>query len=222
MSDVSSRLNDVKELLNKALEGAGRAPDACQLIAVSKNHDAAHVVKTLDAGHRIFGENRVQEALDKWPPLKAAYGGVELHLIGGLQTNKARDAVEFFDVIQTLDRMKLARAIKKAMDETGCCPRLYVQVNTGEEEQKGGVALDELADFLRDVAALGLHIEGLMCIPPNDEEPSLHFALLHKLAKRHGVEKLSMGMSGDFEVAAQLGASYVRVGTAIFGARDYA
>ena len=221
MSDVSDQLQDVTSLLHKALSDVGRAPEACQLIAVSKNHDAPHVAKALEAGHRVFGENRVQEAMDKWSALKDTYDGVELHLIGGLQTNKAKVAVEFFDVIQTLDRMKLARALKKAMDEVGKAPRLYVQVNTGEEEQKGGVMLDDLADFLRDVAELGLKVDGLMCIPPTDEEPSLHFALLNKLAKRHGVQKLSMGMSGDFEVAAQLGANYVRVGTAIFGSRDY-
>ncbi|MCK5576246.1 MAG: YggS family pyridoxal phosphate-dependent enzyme [Sphingomonadales bacterium] len=217
-NQVAINIAAIKKTIHGAAAGFAHKP---ALICVSKTHEAMEIVPVLDSGHRVFGENRVQEAMDKWSALKDTYDGVELHLIGGLQTNKAKVAVEFFDVIQTLDRMKLARALKKAMDEVGKAPRLYVQVNTGEEEQKGGVMLDDLADFLRDVAELGLKIEGLMCIPPTDEEPSLHFALLNKLAKRHGVQKLSMGMSGDFEVAAQLGANYVRVGTAIFGARDY-
>lgn len=219
MSDVQKHLQEVKDQLSKALKEVGRGPQSCQLVAVSKNHDADHVRPALEAGHRVFGENRVQEAMEKWPSLKADYKDVELHLIGSLQSNKAADAVGFFDVIETVDRMKLARAIKKAMDDTGHKPRLYVQVNTGEEDQKGGVLPKDLPAFLADLVTLGLHVEGLMCIPPTHEEPGLHFAFLHKLAKRHGVEKLSMGMSGDYQIAAQLGADYVRVGTAIFGTR---
>lgn len=199
----------------------GRAPGSTRLVAVSKVQPLDRVIAVLDEGHRLFGENKVQEAAGKWPDLRARYDGVELHLVGPLQTNKARQAMELFDVIETLDRPKLARTIARLAEELGHCPRLFVQVNTGEEEQKAGVLPDEADAFIRECRDLGLTISGLMCIPPQDEEPSLHFALLARIAARNGIEDLSMGMSGDFEKAVAQGATYVRVGSAIFGERDY-
>jgi hypothetical protein len=176
----------------------------------------------LDAGQRVFGENRVQEAQGKWPALKADYPGIELHLIGPLQSNKAGEAVALFDVIQTIDREKIAAALAAEMKKQGRAPRLYVQVNTGLEEQKAGVDPRETVAFVKRCREVhGLSVEGLMCIPPADENPGPHFALLKKLAAECGVEKLSMGMSGDYELAVKFGATYVRVGSAIFGHRDY-
>lgn len=219
---VSENLATVEAAISKALASMKRPENACQLLAVSKVQPLEKVIAALDAGHRLFGENKVQEAAAKWPDFKAQYEGVELHLIGGLQTNKCADAVALFDVIQTLDRPKLAEALKKEMDKQGKSPRLYIQVNTGEEEQKGGVLPADLPALLNHCQNdLGLSIEGLMCIPPVDDEPAFHFALLKKIAERYGLEKLSMGMSGDFELAVQMGAHYVRVGTAVFGDRDY-
>ena len=191
------------------------------LVAVAKTHGPERIRPALEAGHRIFGENRVQEALAKWPALKQEYPDIELHLIGPLQTNKVRDAVALFDAIHTLDRPKLASSLKDEAARTGKAPALFVQVNTGEEPQKAGVAPPDartLITLARD--ELGLPVEGLMCIPPVDDEPSPHFALLRKLAGENGLPFLSMGMSGDFETAIRFGATHVRVGTAIFGARE--
>jgi pyridoxal phosphate enzyme (YggS family) len=219
-AEIPERLRQVKEEIVLATEAAGRKPSTVELVAVTKTMPAAAVEDAIEAGQRIFGENRVQEAQAKWPALKALHSNLELHLIGPLQTNKVRDAVALFDVIETLDRPKLARALAEEMKRTGIRPRLFVQVNTGEEPQKAGIAPEEAADFValcRDT--FGLAIDGLMCIPPFDEEPSMHFALLAKLAKEIGLDELSMGMSGDFEKAIAFGATYVRVGTAIFGKR---
>ncbi|MBV7408827.1 YggS family pyridoxal phosphate-dependent enzyme [Maritimibacter sp. DP1N21-5] len=199
----------------------GRAPGSTKLVAVSKVQPLDRVVAVLEEGHRRFGENKVQEAAGKWPELRDRFPGVELHLIGPLQTNKARQAMELFDVIETVDRPKLAKTIARLADELGHCPRLFVQVNTGEEDQKAGVLPADVDGFLAECRDLGLTIEGLMCIPPVDEEPSLHFALLAKIAARNGIAELSMGMSSDFERAVAQGATYVRVGSAIFGERDY-
>ncbi len=192
------------------------------LVAVSKTYDADHIRPVLDAGHRTFGENRVQEAKQKWPALRQAYPGLELHLIGPLQSNKAAEAVALFDVIQTVDRPKIAEAIAREMQSQSKTVRLYVQVNTGREPQKAGVLPEDLAailDVMQDT--LGLTVEGLMCIPPADEPPAPHFVMLRSMADEHGIEKLSMGMSGDFAEAIAQGATHVRVGSAIFGARDY-
>ncbi|MHA1517064.1 MAG: YggS family pyridoxal phosphate-dependent enzyme [Alphaproteobacteria bacterium] len=219
-TDVSANLGDVESDIAAAAKSAGRDASAVKLIAVSKMMPASVVEEAIDAGHRLFGENRVQEALGKWPALKEQHPDIELHLIGPLQTNKVKDAIALFDVIETLDRLKLARVLGEEMERTGKRPRLFVQVNTGEEPQKAGIAPGETEDFValcRDT--YGLNIDGLMCIPPIDEEPSMHFALLAKLAKKLGLGELSMGMSGDFEKGIAFGATYIRVGTAIFGAR---
>ena len=217
---LAARLADVRRRVAAAAEAAGRAPDAVNLVAVSKVHPAAMVAAAVAAGQRIFGENRVQEALAKYPAIKAAHPDLRLHLIGPLQTNKAREAVGLFDVIETLDRPKLARVLAKEMAALDRRPACYVQVNTGEEPQKAGVVpreADGLIALARD--ELGLPVEGLMCIPPQGEEPSPHFALLAKIAERNGLTALSMGMSADFETAIRFGATHVRVGTAIFGQR---
>ena len=214
-------LTEIKARIENVLERVGRSPGTVQLIAVSKVQPDERVEAVLEQGHRVFGENKVQEAAGKWPAFRERFEGVELHLIGPLQTNKARQAMELFDVIQTLDRSKLAKTFARLRDELGQCPPLYVQVNTGEEPQKAGVLPAETDAFLAECRALDLPIVGLMCIPPFDEEPSLHFALLAKIAARNGLSELSMGMSGDFESAIAQGATSVRVGSAIFGERDY-
>ncbi len=214
-------LSEIKSRIAAEEARAGRAPGSTTLIAVSKLQPLARVEAVLEEGHRVFGENRVQEAAGKWPALRERFAGVELHLIGPLQTNKTRQAMALFDAIHTLDRPRLARAIARIADETGHCPRLFVQVNTGEEPQKAGVAPAEADAFIGEVRALGLPLEGLMCIPPVDEEASLHFALLARIAARNGLSGLSMGMSGDFERAIAQGATHVRVGSAIFGERVY-
>lgn len=214
-------LSDIQDRITKEEARMGRVPGSAQLIAVSKVQPLDRVVAVLEEGHRVFGENKVQEAAGKWPDLKEQFEGVELHLIGPLQTNKTRQAIGLFDVIHSVDRPKLARAIARIAEEEGRCPRLFIQVNTGEEDQKAGVLPDDLEELVNLCRELNLPVEGLMCIPPADEEPSLHFALLAKLAKKHGLEGLSMGMSGDFERAIAQGATYVRVGSAIFGERDY-
>jgi pyridoxal phosphate enzyme (YggS family) len=214
------RLNEVKGRIVEAARDAGRAPGDIELIAVSKTFDADAIRPVLEEGHRVFGENRVQEAQGKWPGLKDEFPVVELHLIGPLQSNKTKEAVALFDVIQTVDREKIARTLAAEMKKQDKTVRLYIEVNTGMEPQKAGIAPDDCAAFLtmcRD--ELGLTIEGLMCIPPFDENPGPHFALLRKLAEENGIAKLSMGMSGDFETAVAFGATSVRVGTAIFGAR---
>jgi pyridoxal phosphate enzyme (YggS family) len=218
--EVTARLRLVRDEIALAAEAAGRDPASVRLVAVTKTVPAPVIERAIEAGQRVFGENRVQEAQAKWPALKASHAGTELHLIGPLQSNKVRDALGLFDVIETVDRPKLARALAEEMARSGKRPRLLVQVNTGEEPQKAGIAPGETELFValcRDT--FGLAIDGLMCIPPFDEEPAMHFALLAKLAEKIGVAELSMGMSGDFTRAIQFGATYVRVGTAIFGAR---
>ncbi|MGF1553109.1 MAG: YggS family pyridoxal phosphate-dependent enzyme [Paracoccaceae bacterium] len=215
-----SGLDDVRARLDAAAREAGRDPASVELVAVSKVQPAERVEAVLDAGHRVFGENRVQEAAGKWPAWRERYPEVVLHLIGPLQTNKARQAVELFDVIQSVDRPKLARRLAEIMEETGRRLPIYCQINTGEEEQKAGVPPGEADAFVAECRGLGLDVAGLMCIPPVDEAPSLHFALLAKIAERNGLDGLSMGMSGDYEQAIALGATCVRVGSAIFGARE--
>ncbi len=212
-------LKAILERLHAAERRAGRPEGSVTLIAVSKKQPLERIEAVLDEGHRVFGENRVQEAAGKWPAFRARYAGVELHLIGPLQTNKVRQAFRLFDAIQTVDRPKLARTIARIAEEEGRCPRLFVQVNTGAEPQKAGVLPHEADAFIAECRGLGLAIEGLMCIPPVDEEPSLHFALLAKIAARNGITGLSMGMSADFEKAVAFGATHVRVGSAIFGER---
>lgn len=214
-------LSQIRERVAKAEKDAGRPAGSVKLIAVSKVQPLERVEAVLEEGHRIFGENRVQEAAGKWPDFQQRYDGVELHLIGPLQTNKARQAIQMFDAIHSLDRPKLARALARLAEEEGRCPDLFIQVNTGEEDQKAGVMPADADAFVAECRALGLPIVGLMCIPPVDEEPSLHFALLAKIAARNGLDGLSMGMSGDFEKAIALGATHVRVGSAIFGERSY-
>ncbi len=191
-----------------------------RLIAVSKFHDAEHIRPLLEAGHRLFGESRIQEAQAKWLPLKRDYPDIELHLIGPLQTNKAREAVGLFDAIHSLDRAKLAQVLKSECERAGRSPVLFVQVNTGEEPQKAGVAPKDASTFIAEARALGLKVNGLMCVPPLGESPAPHFALLAKLAAEAGLPLLSMGMSDDFETAIRFGATHVRVGSAIFGERD--
>jgi pyridoxal phosphate enzyme (YggS family) len=195
------------------------APET-RLVAVSKTHPAERIRLVLEAGHRIFGENRVQEAKAKWPQLRAEFSGIELHLIGPLQSNKAHEALELFDVIHSLDRPRLAEALRAEIDRTGRAPVLFIQVNTGEEPQKAGVAPQDAPAFIAYCREeLRLPVEGLMCIPPAKEAPAPHFALLAKLAHAHGLSYLSMGMSADFELAIRFGATHVRVGSAIFGER---
>ncbi len=218
--DVAANLKAVRDRIDAAAIAANRDPATVSLIAVSKTHDAPRIFPAIAAGHTIFGENRVQEAQAKWPPLRAAHPACRLHLIGPLQTNKVRDAVALFDVIETLDRLKLARALSDACQRSERAVACFIQVNTGEEPQKAGVApLDapELIDQCREMD--GLNVVGLMCIPPQDEEPSPHFALLADIAARHGLPRLSMGMSADFETGITFGATDVRVGTAVFGPR---
>ena len=213
-------LANVRDRIAEAIHVAGRDGEAVELVAVSKTFDADAIVPVLEAGQRVFGENRVQEALGKWPDLKQQFAGTKLHLIGPLQSNKAADAVGLFDVIETVDRPKIAKALAGEMKRQGRDIELFVQVNTGAEPQKAGVMPEETDQFVgmcRD--ELGLKIAGLMCIPPFDEEPALHFALLSKIAERNRLEKLSMGMSSDFETAIAFGATHVRVGSAIFGPR---
>ncbi|MBF9233082.1 YggS family pyridoxal phosphate-dependent enzyme [Microvirga alba] len=225
MSDNSSveRLKHVQASVKRSASDYARDPASVTLIAVSKTFPAEDIEPVLAAGQRVFGENYVQEAKAKWPDLRQRYSGVELHLIGPLQSNKAKDAVELFDVIHTLDRPSLAEALAKEIAKSGKTPRLLVQVNTGEEPQKGGVMPAEVDAFLAACRSkYGLTIEGLMCIPPAEDPPSPHFALLNTMAKRNGLRWLSMGMSADFDAAIQMGATHVRVGSAIFGTRPKA
>lgn len=218
--DVAANLAAVEERIRAAGAAAGRPPGAAALVAISKGHEAGRARAALAAGHHVFGENRVQEAAAKWPGLREEFSAIELHLVGPLQTNKVRDAVALFDVIQTVDREKLARALATEMGRSGRRLDCFIEVNTGEESQKAGV-LPAQADAF--IAACredhGLAIIGLMCIPPHDEEPAMHFALLAEIARRNGLDRLSMGMSADFETAVRLGATHVRVGTAVFGER---
>lgn len=217
----ASRLAAIRARIDKAARAAGRDPREVTLVAVSKTFGAEDIAPLIEAGQRVFGENRVQEAAAKWPALKAGHADIELHLIGPLQTNKLAQALSLFDAIHTLDRERLAAALVKARAEGARLPRLFIQVNTGEEPQKAGVAPREADAFIaRCHDVHGLAIEGLMCIPPVDEEPALHFALLDKIARRNGLARLSMGMSGDFETAIALGATHVRIGSALFGSRS--
>lgn len=220
MSDPASNLAMVQADIRKAAEASGRDPKTVNLVAVSKFHDAPSIIPVLEAGHRLFGENRVQEAAGKWPALRDSYTGIALHLIGPLQSNKVKEAVATFDVIETIDRMKIARALATEFERCGRQLPCYVQVNTGEEPQKAGVPPAEVDAFVKTCRTeLGLDIQGLMCIPPVDEEPALHFALLAKIADRNGLAVKSMGMSADYQTAITFGATHVRVGTAIFGHR---
>jgi len=216
---VALRLAAVKARIAAAARAAGRDPNAVALVAVGKTMPASAIAEALAAGHDLFGENRVQEAKAKYPALRAGHPGLRLHLIGHLQTNKAEEAVALFDLVETVDRAKLAEALAKAMAKLGRRIPVYVQVNSGEEPQKGGVAPLAAEALVEECRRLGLEVRGLMCIPPADEEPAPHFALLADMARRFGLAELSMGMSADFEVAIRLGATHVRVGTAIFGAR---
>ena len=212
-------LNEILKKIKEAEINFARPIGSTKLIAVSKVQPIERVIQVLDQGHRSFGENRIQEAHSKWPDLKAKYDGVDLHVIGPLQTNKTRVAMELADSIHTVDRSKLAKNIARIAQEIGKCPELFVQVNTGEEKQKSGVIPAETEAFVTECLKMDLPVNGLMCIPPIDEEVSLHFSLLKKLAENCGLEKLSMGMSGDFEKAISFGATHVRVGSAIFGDR---
>ncbi|MFZ5618586.1 MAG: YggS family pyridoxal phosphate-dependent enzyme [Pseudomonadota bacterium] len=217
--DFKTNLRAVRARLDAALKEAGRHRGV-EIVAVSKTQDAAKIREALLAGQRVFGENRVQEAKAKWPALRLEFPDVELRLIGPLQSNKAAEAVQLFDVIETVDRPKIARALAEEIKRQGRTPRLLVQVNTGAEPQKAGVLPEEADAFVRQCRKdFGLEIEGLMCIPPADEPPAPHFALLAKIAARNALFVLSMGMSGDFDIAAQLGATHVRIGSALFGPR---
>ncbi len=212
-------LSDIHHRITTAEADAGRAAGSVTLIAVSKVQPDARVRAVLEEGHRSFGENRVQEAAGKWPGFREDFDGIDLHLIGPLQSNKVRQAIELAEAIHTVDRPKLAKTIARLAQEIGRCPDLFIQVNTGEEDQKAGVMPREADDFIAQCRALDLPIKGLMCIPPVDEAPSLHFAMLAKIAARNDLNGLSMGMSSDFEQAIALGATHVRVGSAIFGER---
>lgn len=216
---VGTALETVHARIAAAAQTVGRDPAEVTLVAVSKAQPDARVVAALAAGHRVFGENYVQEAKARWPALRARHPDVLLHMIGPIQTNKAKDAVALFDVIETVDRPKLARVLAGEMARQGRRPACFVQVNTGEEAQKAGVLPGDADAFVAECRGLALPVVGLMAIPPEAEEPSLHFALLAEIARRNGLEQLSMGMSADYEVAVQFGATHVRVGSAIFGAR---
>ena len=215
-----ARLADIREQIAAAAKIARRSPDDIELIAVSKTRSAEEIAPLLKAGQRSFGENRVQEAGAKWPALRAGYPDIRLHLIGQLQSNKADEAVALFDVIHSLDRLSLATALGKAMREQGRPIPCFIQVNIGAEDQKGGCAVDDLPVLLDAARAVGIPLAGLMCLPPADIEPAPFFALLAELAARHGLAGLSMGMSDDFATAIMLGATHVRIGTALFGERN--
>jgi pyridoxal phosphate enzyme (YggS family) len=212
-------------IINSAIEAAeissGRAIGSTQLIAVSKVQPNEHVLSVLEKGHKIFGENKVQEAYGKWPMFRENFSNVKVHLIGPLQSNKVKQAVELFDAIHTVDRLKLAQKLSNEIQVQGKAPEMFIQVNTGEEKQKSGIIPSEADQFIANCISLDLPIKGLMVIPPINEEPSLHFGLLRKIAHRNGLTGLSMGMSSDFESAIAMGATHVRVGSAIFGKRDY-
>lgn len=221
MSDVSAQLAAVKAAIRRAAEDHSRRAEDIELVAVSKTMPASSVMQALEAGQRIFGENYVQETKDKWPALKERYPDAQVHMIGPLQSNKALDAVALFDVIQSLDRDSLARELAKAIQKLGHAPEMFIQVNTGAEPQKGGVSIGDADAFIARCRSVhGFRIRGLMCIPPVQDPPSPHFALLSQIAARNGLAGLSMGMSADFEAAIQLGATHVRIGSAIFGARN--
>ncbi len=212
LSEIKNRVRQTEEQFSKTIGDT-------KIIAVSKVQPNERVKTVLESGHRVFGENRIQEALSKWPDFKKQYNDVELHIIGPLQTNKARAAMELADSIHTVDRPKLSKTIARIAQDIGKCPELFVQVNTGEEEQKSGVLPRDTEDFVKECLGMDLPIKGLMCIPPIDEEPSLHFALLKNISENCGLKYLSMGMSGDFEKAISFGATHIRIGSAIFGDR---
>ena len=213
-------LQDVRDRIERAAKSVGRTSAEITLIAVSKTFEAPDIMPVLANGQHVFGENRVQEATAKWPDLKARHSGIELHLIGPLQTNKTADAVRLFDAIHTVDRPRIAEAISREIAKQGVHPQLFVQINTGEEVQKAGVSLVDAGNFIEGCQKIhGLSISGLMCIPPVNETPEKHFELLANFARRHNLKGLSMGMSGDFETAIKFGATHVRVGSAIFGTR---
>jgi len=217
---IAANLAAVRERIAAAARAAGRAPESVTLVAVSKTHPAASVRQALMAGHRVFGENRVQEAQAKYPELRGEFPDLALHLIGPLQTNKVRDAVALFDVIESVDRLRLAQALAREIEHSGRRPPCLIEVNTGEEPQKAGIMPADADGFILECRErLQLPIIGLMCVPPLDEEPAPHFALLREIARRNDLQVLSMGMSADFEKAIRFGATHVRVGTAIFGAR---
>lgn len=220
MSEAAERLAEVQAHIAGAARRAQRRPADIRLIAVSKTHEADMIRPLIAAGQRHFGENRVQEAAAKWPGLRAETSDIMLHLIGQLQSNKAEEAVLLFDAIHSVDRSSLVQALAKACDKTGKRPQLFVQVNIGDEEQKGGCRVADLPALLAEAKDAGLAIDGLMAIPPADVEPAPYFALLDELAERHGLKLRSMGMSGDYETAVMLGATHVRVGTALFGTRS--
>lgn len=220
MTEVADNLAELQQKISKTADKWQRDASEISLMAVSKKQPLDRVKAALDAGHRLFGENRVQEANEKWPAFREKYDGIELHLIGPLQTNKAKEAVALFDVIQSVDRPKLARILAKEMKAANKDLPLYIQINIGEEDQKSGISIEEADSFIQECREeLGLNIIGLMCIPPNVEQVAPYFALLARIAKRNGLEKLSMGMSGDYETAIQFGATSVRVGTGVFGSR---
>jgi pyridoxal phosphate enzyme (YggS family) len=212
-------LNEINTRIAAAESAAGRTAGSVCLIAVSKVQPNERVRSVLDQGQRVFGENRIQEAAGKWPDFRTQYEGIDLHLIGPLQTNKARQAMDLCNAIHSLDRPKLANTLARLAQERGACPDLFIQVNTGEEPQKAGILPSDADGFIAECQGLDLPVRGLMCIPPAEEEPSLHFALLAKIAARNGLDGLSMGMSSDFESAIALGATHIRVGSAIFGER---
>lgn len=217
--EASDRLAAIRAAIAHSARHAGRDPAAIDLIAVSKTHDAAAIRPLIAAGHRLFGENRVQEAQEKWPALIDETPGIRLHLVGQLQSNKAEAAVALFDAIHSLDRPSLVAALAKAMDRLGRRPDCFIQVNIGDEPQKGGCAITDLPSLLAEARAAALPVAGLMCVPPAGIEPAPFFALLAELARRHGLAGLSMGMSDDFETAVMLGATHVRIGSALFGER---
>ena len=214
-------LTVINAKIGRAEKSSGRAIGSTQLIAVSKVQPNERVLNVLEQGHTIFGENKVQEAYGKWPMFRENFANVKVHLIGPLQTNKVKQAIELFDAIHTVDRLKLAQKLSNEIQAQGKAPEMFIQINTGEEEQKSGISPKNADQFIADCLSLDLPIKGLMVIPPVNEEPSLHFGLLRKIAQRNGLTGLSMGMSSDFESAIAMGATHIRVGSAIFGERDY-
>jgi pyridoxal phosphate enzyme (YggS family) len=214
-------LNVIKSKIKQAEKSSGRTIGSTQLLAVSKVQPNERVLNVLEQGHTIFGENKVQEAHGKWPMFRENFSNVKVHLIGPLQSNKVKQAVELFDAIHTVDRLKLAQKLSNEIQIQGKAPEMFIQINTGEEEQKSGIPPKDADQFIQDCLSLDLPIKGLMVIPPVNEEPSLHFGLLRKIAQRNGLTGLSMGMSSDFESAIAMGATHIRVGSAIFGERNY-
>ena len=214
-------LNVINSKIKKAEESANKIVGSTKLLAVSKVQPNKRVLNVLEQGHQIFGENKVQEALSKWLMFRENFSNIKVHLIGPLQSNKVKQAVELFDTIHTVDRMKLAQKLSNEIQAQGKAPEMFIQINTGEEEQKSGIIPSEADQFIADCISLDLPIKGLMVIPPINEEPSLHFGLLRKIARRNGLTGLSMGMSSDFESAIAMGATHIRVGSAIFGERNY-